>query len=142
MNGLEQALERIASALHDRGVPWCLVGGLAVGTRAEPRTTRDVDIAVSVTDDEQAQQLISYLREHGYRIMTVLEQAALGRMATVRTMSPGLALPVVVDLLFASSGIEPAICAAAELIEVVPGLSVPVARSGHRSPWSTACARP
>jgi hypothetical protein len=36
-----------------------------------------------------------------------------------------------VDLLFCSSGIEPQICRDAERIEVVPGLVVPIARSGH-----------
>jgi hypothetical protein len=38
---------------------------------------------------------------------------------------------VVVDLLFASSGIEPEIVAAAETVEVVPGLSMPIATTGH-----------
>ena len=37
----------------------------------------------------------------------------------------------VVDLLFASSGIEPEVVAAADRIEVVPGFTVPVARLGH-----------
>jgi nucleotidyltransferase AbiEii toxin of type IV toxin-antitoxin system len=35
------------------------------------------------------------------------------------------------DLLFASSGIEPEVVAAADRIEVVPGFTVPVARLGH-----------
>lgn len=63
--------------------PWAVVGGLAVSARAEPRTTRDVDLAVAV------------------------------------------------DLLFASSGIEPEVVNGAEEIELVPGLSVPVARTGY-----------
>jgi hypothetical protein len=37
----------------------------------------------------------------------------------------------VLDLLFASCGIEQAIVAAAEILEVVPGLRIPVARAGH-----------
>ena len=37
----------------------------------------------------------------------------------------------VVDLLFASSGIEPEIVAAADAIEAVPSFAVPVARIGH-----------
>jgi hypothetical protein len=37
----------------------------------------------------------------------------------------------VVDLLFASSGIEAEIVAAAEPLEILPGLVVPVARAGH-----------
>jgi hypothetical protein len=37
----------------------------------------------------------------------------------------------VVDLLFASSGIEPEIVAAADLMEVLTGLTLPVASTGH-----------
>jgi hypothetical protein len=36
-----------------------------------------------------------------------------------------------VDLLFASSGIEPEIAGAAEVLEVFSGLNAPVARTGH-----------
>jgi len=38
---------------------------------------------------------------------------------------------VVVDLLFASSGIEPEVVQAAEITEVVPGLRLPIAITGH-----------
>jgi predicted nucleotidyltransferase len=38
---------------------------------------------------------------------------------------------IVVDLLFASSGIEPEIVEAAETIEISPGLKLPVATTGH-----------
>lgn len=38
---------------------------------------------------------------------------------------------MVVDVLFASSGIEPELVRAAEPIEVLPSLTVPVARTGH-----------
>ena len=131
MTELERALRRIAGDLDRRSMSWCLVGGLAVGTRAEPRTTRDVDIAVAVVDDAEAEQLIAELRGEGYEIATVLEHQVLSRLATVRLVSRGAALPVTVDLLFASTGIERDICAAAERLELVPGLAVPVAQTGH-----------
>jgi len=38
---------------------------------------------------------------------------------------------IIVDLLFASSGIEPEITAAAEVLTVARGLRMPVARTGH-----------
>ena len=38
---------------------------------------------------------------------------------------------VIVDLLFASSGIEPEIAAAAEVLDILPGLRLPVATVGH-----------
>ncbi|MGQ0575887.1 MAG: hypothetical protein ACT4RN_17030 [Pseudonocardia sp.] len=53
-------------------------------------------------------------------------------LATVRLLLPETAeAGSLADLLFASSGIEPEIVEAATAIEVVPGLTVPVARTGH-----------
>jgi predicted nucleotidyltransferase len=131
MTELEAALRRIAGELDARGVPWALVGGLAVGTRAEPRTTRDVDVAVAVEDDRAAESLVADLAAFGFAIQLVLEHDVLDRLATVRLSAPGSGLPVVVDLLFASSGIEHEVCAQAERLEIVTGLTVPVARNGH-----------
>lgn len=131
MTELERALRSIARELDSRQLEWALVGGLAVGTRAEPRTTRDVDIAVTVHNDTEAEQLVSELRAAGFAIQTVLEREGLRRLATVRMQAPGSGVPVTVDLLFASSGIEPQLCADAERLEIVAGLVVPVARAGH-----------
>ncbi|MGH8902184.1 MAG: hypothetical protein ACRDYA_11005 [Egibacteraceae bacterium] len=63
-------------------------------------------------------------------VNTAVEQTATGRLATVRLRPPGKHANVV-DLLFASSGIEPEIVAGAEPLEVLPGLTVRVARTGH-----------
>lgn len=66
----------------------------------------------------------------GYRPVASVEQDAVGRLATVRLASDATA-DVVVDVLFASSGIEPEIARSAERIEILPGLVVSVARTGH-----------
>jgi hypothetical protein len=55
MNRLEAALRRAAEDLDRSGRPWALVGGFAVSARAEPRFTRDVDIAVMVDGDRAAE---------------------------------------------------------------------------------------
>jgi predicted nucleotidyltransferase len=53
-------------------------------------------------------------------------------MATVRLRPPNESEGgVLVDLLFASSGIEPEIIQAAETLDILPGFRVPVARIGH-----------
>lgn len=125
-------MRRIGAALDQRGTPWALVGGLAVSIRAEPRFTRDIDLAVAVTDDSAAETLVADLTAAGFALMLSLEQRAMERLAAVRLLPPGEpAEGVVVDLLFASSGIESDICREAETIEVVPGLRAPVARAGH-----------
>lgn len=132
MNPIEEALRQIASDLQKLGRPWALIGGLAVGARAEPRTTRDVDLAVAVTDDKDAESLIFRLQALGYEVLMVLEQEATGRLATVRLRPPSVGEGgVIVDLLFASSGIEPEITKAAEALDILSGLRVPVARIGH-----------
>jgi len=129
---LLEALRGAGQELDRRGLKWALVGGLAISVRAEPRFTRDVDVAVAVAGDAAAEALVGDLCAQGYRLQTTLEQAALGRLATVRLIPPGgNAAGIVLDLLFASSGIEEEICEAAQRLEILPGISVPVARAGH-----------
>jgi len=128
----EGAFRRIVANLNDLGRRFALVGGLAVSARTEPRLTRDADLAVLVTDDRDAETLVRDLQARGWRVVTAIEQDAAGRLATVRLGPAGDdARGAVVDLLFASSGIEPEVVARAERIEVIEGFTVPVARLGH-----------
>jgi hypothetical protein len=129
---LEGALRAIARELDRMRGAWALVGGLAVSARAEPRFTRDIDLAVAASHDQDAEALVHGLVGSGYRVLATLEQETAGRLATVRLETPGEGSgAVVVDLLFASSGVEPEIVQEAETLEVLPGLRVPVARAGH-----------
>lgn len=132
MSRLEAALRAIAVELDRRGRSWAVVGGLAVSARTEPRFTRDVDLALAVADDADAESLVHTLVASGYRLTASLEQEAVGRLATVRLEAPGEGPEgVVVDLLFASSGVESDVVGAADTLEVFPGLRVKVARGGH-----------
>ena len=134
MNLLEAALRRIASDLRRHHRRWALVGGFAVSARAEPRFTRDIDAAVVVENDADAEGLVRALVRaliaDGYELLAAVEQDETGRLATVRLSSPPGG-EVVVDLLFASSGIEPEIARSAEPTEIVPGLTLPIATTGH-----------
>lgn len=129
---VEVALRRIAAELDGRGRRWALVGGLAVSARAEPRTTRDVDVAVEVSDDDDAEALVHSLQAAGLQLVAAIEQLATSRLATVRLRPSSDPSPrgAVIDLLLASSGLEPEIVARADRLEIVPGLVVPVARTG------------
>ena len=85
-----------------------------------------------MADDADAEALVHALVARGYRVMASLEQESVGRLATVRLEAPGEGPEgVVVDLLLASSGIEPELVQAADVLEVFPGLSIRVARGGH-----------
>ncbi len=59
LNPVGRALKRIFAELDDANVPCALIGGLAVSARAEPRTARDVDVAISSEGDAAAEQLVS-----------------------------------------------------------------------------------
>lgn len=132
MNVLEAALQRVAADLTRLGRDWALVGGFAVSARAEPRFTRDIDVAVAVGDDADSEALVRSLLSEGYRPLASVGQEETGRLATMRLACPlGNAGDVVVDLLFASSGIEPEIARAAEATEIVAGLTLPIATTGH-----------
>lgn len=132
MNRLGAALARLVEDVRRRGRAMALVGGLAVSARAEPRLTRDIDLAVAVGEDAEAEALVRALVADGYSVLALLEQEAKHRLATVRLALPAeTARGVVADLLFASSGIEATVVAEAEPLEVFPGVVLPVARTGH-----------
>jgi predicted nucleotidyltransferase len=129
LNPLFRNLHALGDSLNKQEAKWALVGGLAVGARTAPRFTRDIDLAVSVEDDLHAEAIVQSLRARGYQLLAVLEQSALGRIATVRLAPPGS--DRVADLLFASSGLETEIAEQAEMLEIAPGQVVPVARLAH-----------
>lgn len=129
-NPVYAVLDRLVADLASLGVRWALIGGLAVSARAEPRFTRDVDVCVVTTDDTAAEAITLSLQTLGYQILSLVEQQYMGRLATVR-LAPPMPSGVVVDLLFASSGVETEIAAAAEQLEILPGITVPVAQPGH-----------
>jgi hypothetical protein len=106
VTSLESALHRITADLSRSGVDFALIGGLAVSVRTEPRFTRDADFAVVVSGDAEAEALIQRLRVGGYEIAALVEQDAVGRLATVRLALAGDAEGPVMDLLFASSGMR------------------------------------
>ena len=132
MNRLEATLRTAVADLDAQALTWALVGGLAVSARAEPRFTRDVDIVVVVEDDDEAERVVATFLSHGYTLRAAVAHQHSGRLATVRLAAPlPGAVETMVDLLFASSGIEREIAEKADVLELIEGLSVPVARLGH-----------
>ncbi|HEX9734894.1 MAG TPA: nucleotidyl transferase AbiEii/AbiGii toxin family protein [Thermoanaerobaculia bacterium] len=139
---LAAALIRLNADLRTIEARWALIGGLAVSARAEPRTTRDLDVTVAVADDREAEKTVHRMTSLGYSIDTHLEQEATGRLSTVRLLMPGDHAGILADLLFASSGIEAEVAAEADLYEVIPGLFVPLAKTGHLLALKVLALRP
>ena len=84
MTDLERSLVGAIVDLRALGVRYALVGGLAVAVRAEPRLTRDADLAISVSSDSEAEDVVLRMQRRGYRVLAAVEQGATGRLATAR----------------------------------------------------------
>lgn len=128
---LFDSLREIGTIFRELHKPWALVGGLAVSVHVEPRFTRDIDVVVSVADDTEAEDFLRSWRTYGFVLDVVMEHDVSQRLSTIRTYRPANEQGVVIDLLFASSGIEGEIAEQAIPLEIVPGLVVPVARPAH-----------
>lgn len=132
MSRITRALRLATRDLGDAGARFALVGGWAVSARTEPRFTRDIDLAVAVRGDPEAETLVRDLQSRGYQVAMLVEQDARARLATVRLVPPDeTEAGVIVNLLFAASGFEPELVAEAEPIEVLPQVTLPVAHVGH-----------
>lgn len=131
MNGILSKLRAVAEDLNGLGANWALIGGLAISVHSEPRTTRDIDVAVVVPGPEQERLLVQKLLALGYSDETVLMHLSPTHRLGVRLQIRGTGVILPLDLLFSSSGIEGEIVAAAEQVEVFPGLLIPVACHGH-----------
>ncbi len=123
LDPVTDAAARAASDLADLGARFALVGGLAVSAWGEPRYTRDVDLAVAVERDAEAERLVRALAARGYEIITIVEQTRANRLATAR-LRRAEDRSVFIDLLFASSGIERELAAAAVRLDDIPVGSV------------------
>lgn len=133
-NPLFETLQELANDLDSLRCDWALVGGLAVSALAEPRMTKDVDVAVSVASDQEAENLVRDLQARGYRLLEegIFQSKENDYLSTVRLVPVrGGEQGPVTDLLFAASGIERELVQAARSIEILPGFVVPVARIGH-----------
>lgn len=123
---VEHALAAAISSLMQAKRRFALVGGLAVSVRSEVRFTRDVDIAVQVQGDADAESLVFELKAAGYQPIASVENEERHRLSTIRLLSPW---GVKVDLLFASCGIETEIVERATTVALPHAGDVPVAEA-------------
>lgn len=132
MNAVYRLLIDLRDDLEERGQRWALIGGIAVIVYTEARTTRDVDLAVIVESDQEAEELVRDMAARGYRRELVLDHERSGRLAMVGLTPPGGAEEGLrADLMFSFAGIEEEVVDSATTLEVLPDLFVPVARVGH-----------
>lgn len=121
---LEAELAEAAKALRRTKHPFALVGGLAASIRGEVRFTRDVDLAIDVSSDDETESLVRDLAAAGYSVVALVEHGDKERLSTVRLRSRA---GVNVDLLAASSGIEHEVVNGSSPVVIEGAGSIPVA---------------
>lgn len=132
MGPVDAILAQAAADLDAIGARWAVIGGLAVAIRTEPRFTKDVDLAVAVADDREAEDLVNRMQVRGYALASLVEQDYVNRLATARLVRPKAGTSsAFIDLLFANSGIKEEIVRRADRLEVLPDIFMPVASIGH-----------
>ena len=130
--------------VESMGFGCALVGGLAVSARTRPRATLDVDVAVAVTTDKDAEQVGYLLSQYGYRLRDTLEDTNTGYVSTLRfnhPRDPMEAKEPTIDLLFSSSGIEAEVVKEATPIRSRSGDDLPVAQIPHLIAMKTLSER-
>ncbi len=123
-------LIQIINDLNSYGSRYAILGGIAIGAHTNPRFTNDVDLAVVVENDEEAEKLIHFLLGSNYTINSMMEQDDTGRLATIR-LAHAEHPDILVDLLFASSGIEDQIVKHAQEMTLFGNIVANVASIGH-----------
>ena len=81
---VESALRRAVTDLNALKAQWALIGGLAISVRSVPRFTKDLDFAVAVAGDSEAEDVVHRLGGRGYRPVELLEQEYVKRMSGFR----------------------------------------------------------
>lgn len=120
MTRLYAAAREIVEWLTHRGVPTCIIGGLAVQRWGEPRLTRDVDLTVLV-DLGREEELVDALlaRFHGRR-RDARSFALRYRVVLLQTRSG-----VPLDVALGATGFEETSIARSSRHEFEPGCELP-----------------
>jgi len=82
--GFAEVVARVAGDLTALKARFALIGGVALAARAVPRFTADLDFAVAVPSDAEAERLVFDLQQRGYEIFRAFENRSSQRLATVR----------------------------------------------------------
>lgn len=65
MRTIEEVVELVCSYLNDRGIPYVIVGGVAIPFWGAPRTTVDIDLMLQIPE-EKIRVFIKFLERKGF----------------------------------------------------------------------------
>jgi predicted nucleotidyltransferase len=100
---LEGLLERLATALEERGISYMIIGGQAVLVYGVPRLTQDVDVTLGV-GPERLSEILDLVKAQGWRVL-VQEPEEFVRRTMVLPCSDSQTL-MRIDLMFSNSEFE------------------------------------
>lgn len=122
---IETALRRVAEGLNAAGLKWAVAGGFAVGIRAKPRATFDVDLIVLAKDFDPIKMAVA---RQWFDLSEERGEATLGRWEGVKceTLVGPFPSKVDVDILFSGLEFFESVLLRATVEELLPDLKAPV----------------
>jgi predicted nucleotidyltransferase len=107
--------------LTAQGIPYAIIGGIAVQVWGEPRATRDVDLTIAVPPERADAAIDTLLGRFAPRIPDALVFARKNRVLLVAASNG-----VPVDVSLGLPGYEEDVIARSVLVEIAPGQAVRV----------------
>lgn len=123
---LGNAIKTVLEFVNNNKINYALIGGLAVSFRTIERATKDIDIAIAVSNDKESENIIREFGNLGFKPTTLMENKNTGAISTVRMLSDNFG-SIYLDLLFGATGIESEVVESSDLIELLPGLNAKIA---------------
>lgn len=117
--GIAEAAAEVAGFLEAQGIPYAIIGGLALQRWGEPRLTRDVDVVVLVGEERFQGFVDDVLERFAPRILDARAFAFRHRVLLVRT---GEGIPV--DISLGIPGYEEEALGRTQLLELPSGALV------------------
>ena len=119
MNSREAAAWEIGQFLTNIGIPYAIIGGMAVQHWGEPRFTQDVDLTVSVPVNDSAEFIERVLAHFSPRLDDALAFALRNRVLLIQAAN-GCPL----DISLALPGYEDEVMERAVAYEIAPGKTI------------------
>lgn len=117
------ALQRIAFSLDQLGVPYAIIGGVAVSIQSVPRYTEDIDAVIWFGEDGW-QNLLESLKQHGFvpRAADPIQFAQRNRLLLLTDSNS-----VQIDIAFGALPFEEELVKTAKAVELSDGFRLKVA---------------
>lgn len=119
MNGIGEAAAEVEAAIQRLGLPYCIIGGLAVVYWGVPRATQDVDISLWVGLGRERKVAAQLLEQFESRFPDAVEFAVESRMLLLRASN---GTPI--DIALAAFPLEERIIERSSVCRLQPGLAL------------------